>query len=345
MTMHEADVKKTLRRPVLWAGLMLILLLTAFSIYGAFIGAQAAQEFFNSMPLSVYWLAFVALLLTGIVIFHRLLHIRGLFLIHLGCILVLAGGISGSPAGLKIQDTLFGANTIHSGQMVIYEGESQNSVYTEAGNKKSLPFEIKLVDFKIEYYQPGWLLVQTQDGVGFKMPAQAGVEYTLGDDLGSIEIVRQFENFKLLMQDGKRTAVDDPNGKPNPALELRIKTPDGGEKTKYVFEQFAGHENPDDKMLFFYQRTIRDYISDLEVIKDDKVVARKSIEVNKPLHFGGYLFYQQGYDDTEGRYTILRVTTDKGLGSVYLGYILLCAGVFWHLWFRHVFNDREIEDQ
>ena len=71
---------------------------------------------------------------------------------------------------------------------------------------------------------------------------------------------------------------------------------------------------------------------------------RKSIEVNKPLHYGGYLFYQQGYDGDAGRYTVLGVTSDKGLGIVFLGYILLCTGVFWHFWLRHIFGDREMED-
>jgi hypothetical protein len=89
---------------------------------------------------------------------------------------------------------------------------------------------------------------------------------------------------------------------------------------------------------------IRDFISDLEVVKNDKVVAQKSIEVNKPLHYDGYIFYQQDYDDEAGQYSILRVTTDKGLLAVFLGYILLCTGAFWHLWLRHLFGDREMDD-
>ena len=95
---------------------------------------------------------------------------------------------------------------------------------------------------------------------------------------------------------------------------------------------------------FLIDRSIKDFLSDVEVVKDNKVVTRKNIEVNKPLHYGGYLFYQQGYDSDAGRYTVLGVTSDKGLGIVFLGYILLCAGVFWHFWLRHIFGDREMED-
>lgn len=342
--MQSAGLKNGLRRIALWAGLFLILLLILLSIYGAFIGAESAKGFFNSISMSAYWLVFAALLISAIALFRQLLCFRGLFLIHLGCIIILAGGIIGSQAGFTIQDKLFGTDTIRSGQMIINEGTTEQAVELEDGVTKTLPFVVKLVDFKIEYYQPGQLIIRTQNGEGFKIPAQEGQKYILGDDLGSVEIVRRFDNFKLTREGDKRIAIEDTNGGPNPALELLLKKPDGSEKTRYVFERFAGHSNPDDAMSFSYRRAVRAYISDVEVVKDNKVVMRKSIEVNKPLHYGGYLFYQQGYDSDAGRYTVLGVTNDKGLGVVFLGYILLCAGVFWYFWLRHIFGDREIED-
>jgi hypothetical protein len=342
--MQSAGFKNGLRRVALWAGLLLILLLISLSIYGAFIGAESAKGFFNSIPMSVYWLAFAVLLISAITLFRRLLCFRGLFLIHLGCIIVLAGGIIGSQAGFRIQDKLFGTDTIRAGQMIINEGTTERAVELEDGVIKMLPFAIKLVDFKIEYYQPGQLIIRTQNGEGFKIPAEPGQKYVLGDDLGSVEIVRRFENFKLTREGDKRVAIEDVNGGPNPALEVLLKKPDGNETTRYVFERFPGHARPDDNLQFFYRRAVKDFLSDVEVVKDNKVVTRKNIEVNKPLHFGGYLFYQQGYDSDAGRYTIFGVTSDKGFGMVFLGYLLLCAGVFWHFWLRHIFGDREIED-
>ncbi|MGD0572487.1 MAG: cytochrome c biogenesis protein ResB [Sedimentisphaerales bacterium] len=342
--MQSAGLKSGLRRAALWAGLLLILLLILLSIYGAFIGAESAKGFFNSIPLAVYWLAFAILLISAIALFRRLLCFRGLFLIHLGCIIILAGGIIGSKAGFKIQDKLFGTDTIRTGQMIINEGTTERAVELEDGVTKTLSFAIKLVDFKIEYYQPGQLIIRTPNGDGFKISAEQGQKYVLGDELGSIEIVRRFDNFKLTREGDKRIAIDDANGGPNPALELLLKNSDGSEKTRYVFERFAGHSNPDDTLSFSYRLAVRTYISDVGVVKDNKIIVRKSIEVNKPLHYGGYLFYQQGYDTDAGRYTVLGVTSDKGLGIVFLGYILLCAGVFWHFWLRHIFGDREIED-
>jgi hypothetical protein len=335
---------RRLRRVALWAGLILILLLIAFSIYGAFIGAESAKGFFNSVPLSVYWAALAVLLISGIAIFKRLLCWRGLFMIHLGCIIILAGGIIGSQAGFKVQDKWFGTDTIRTGQMIINEGTTERAVELENGVIKMLPFAVKLVDFKIEHYQPGQLIITTQDGEGFKISAQPGQKYVLDNNLGSVEIVRRFEHFKMMLEGGKRIAIEDANGGPNPALEVLLKKPDGNEVTRYVFERFPGHARPGDNMQFSYRRSIKDFLSDVEVVKDNKVIMRKSIEVNKPLHYGGYLFYQQGYDSDAGRYTILGVTSDKGLGIVFLGYILLCIGVFWQFWLRHLFGDREMED-
>ena len=356
--MQSAGFKNGLRRVALWAGLLAILLLIVFSIYGAFIGAESAKGIFNSIPLSVYWLAFAALLISAIAQFRRLLCFRGFFLIHLGCIIVLAGGIIGSQAGFKIQDKLSGTDTIRTGQMIINKGTTERAVELDNGVIKMLPFAIKLIDFKIEYYQPGQLIIRTQKGEGFKIPAQEGQKYVLGDDLGSVEIVRRFENFKMMLEGDKKVAIEDANGGsakgeispagtaggPNPALEVLLKKPDGSETTRYVFERFPGHARPDDNLQFSYRRSVKGFFSDVEVVKDNKVVTRKSIEVNKPLHFGGYLFYQQGYDSDAGRYTVLGVTSDKGLGIVFLGYLLLCAGVFWHFWLRHLFGDREMED-
>jgi hypothetical protein len=350
--MQEAELKNRLRRFLLWMGLVCIVLLAVLSVFGAFLGADLAQRFFNSIPMSIYWIAFTALLIAAIASFRRLLCIRGLFLIHLGCILVLLGAIWGSQAGFKIRDTIFKTHAIRSGQMVIHKGETQNAVVSEVDEEKTLPFAIKLVDFRVEYYEPGYLLIQTANGEGFKMPARPGAEYMLavskveplGPDLGSVEIVRRFENFKIVFEGDKRLAIDAPNGGLNPALELRLKLPDGSEKTRYVFERFAGHTNPGETIAFSYLRMVKDYISDVEVVKDGKSVARKSIEVNKPLHFAGFLFYQHAYDSDAGRYTVLAVANDSGLGAVYLGFILLCAGIFWHLWLRHIFGDREMAD-
>ena len=334
--------KNRLRHAVMWLALMLIILLIFLSIYGAFVGAERAKTFFNSLPLAIYWLAFTLTLITVLAAFNRLVRVPALLSMHLGCVLVLAGSVWGSNAGYKLQKQLFGIDKIPAGQMIIYEGLSENRIVLEDGEQiKELPFSIRLKDFRMEYYKPEYLHIQTHQGQSWKMPVKLNSEFALGRDYGAVTILRTFENFKINIEDERRIAVDAPQPGYNPALEVQIKDPEGDVTTRYVFERFPGHIHPDDRFVLSYHRMVRDYISELEVIENSKVVAAKNIEVNQPLHFGGYHFYQHSYDSEAGQYTILSVTSDTGLTCVYAGYVMLCVGVFWHFWLRHLFSAKK----
>ena len=323
---------------VMWVALALIILLISLSIYGAFLGAARAEDFFNRLPLAVYWTALGLLLIIALAAFRRLVRVPGLLLIHASCMLVLAGAMWGSKIGHELQKRLFGIDKIRTGRMAIYEGESDNLVVLEDGQTfRKLPFSIRLKDFRIEYYEPQYLHIQSRQGQGWKIPVEIGTEFSLGEDFGSVKILRTFENFRITIEDDRRVPYDDPQPGLNPALEVQITRPDGEVSTKYVFERFPGHTHPEDIFLLSYHRVISDYVSELQIIKDNKVVAEKDLEVNHPLGFGGYHFYQHSYDDEAGQYTILSVYSDTGLPLVYAGYWMLCIGVFWHLWLRHVF--------
>jgi hypothetical protein len=328
--------KNKFRRAVMWAALALIVLLVFLSVYGAFIGPDRAKEFFNSIPLAVYWVAFALLLGVAIATFRRLLRVPALLLVHAGCILILAGAIWGSEAGHRLQKRLFGIDKIVTGQMQIYERSSDNRVILENDQIKKLPFYIGLKDFRIEYYKPEYLLVQTRQGQSWRFPVEVGSKLSLAGDFGTITIARVFRNFKISIDGDTHVAIDDPGPGSNPALEVRIESPDGEVVTRYVFERFPGHGHSGDELFLSYQRMISDYVSELQVIRDGKVAAEKVIEVNHPLHFGGYHFYQHSYDDEAGRYTVLMVASDTGLPCVYAGYWMLCIGLFWHLWIEQI---------
>ncbi|MHC4603404.1 MAG: cytochrome c biogenesis protein ResB, partial [Planctomycetota bacterium] len=321
---------------VMWSALALIILLIYLSVYGAFIGAGRAQRLVNTLPLTVYWLAFVVILIAGLVVFRRLVRVPALALIHFGCVLILAGGMWGSDTGHKLQKELFGIDKIRTGQMVIYEGDLENLITLENKRQAKLPFSVKLKDFRIEYYKPEYLWVQTREGQSWKIPVEIGSEFSLGADFGTVKILKVFENFKITIDGDKTIANDDPGPGSNPAIEVELKSPDGVVDTRYVFERFPGHSHPEDRLLLSYYRVISDYISELQIIENDKVVVEKDIEVNHPLHFGGYHFYQSSYDAEANQYTVLEVVSDSGLILVYGGYLMLCIGVFWHLWLRRL---------
>ena len=340
---------KKLNRSIMWVALVVIGLLAVLSVLGAFCGAQKAKLIFNSIPLVVYWYGLAVLLVAGLVEFPRLLHKPGLFMIHTGCLLVLAGGMWGSEARHRLQERFLGIRKIPSGYMLISEEDSEKHVVAEDFKQKlgELPFSIKLNDFRLEFYEADEdsvprLYIQTKEGQYLQLVAKAGEEVSLDQGRGKLKVVRTFRNFKILIENGKKIVTDEGQGEENPAVEVEIEVPDGNSDTRYVFERFEGfsHGEDGDELQLSYvsqgPRVIRDYFSEVVVIENEKEVASKVIEVNHPLHYGGYHFYQHSYDSEMGKYTILSVTSDSGLYAVYVGYWLLCLGVLWQFWFRHI---------
>ncbi len=333
-----------LKRALLWLALVLIILLIITSIYGAFVGAERAQKFFNSTPLATYWVVLGLVLFFGFAGFRRLVRVPALLMIHAGCILVLLGGVWGSQTGHKMQKKYFGIDKIRTGRMAIYEGDNENRVILENSRLiEELPFSVKLNDFRMEFYEPEYLYIQTRRGDSWRVLVVLGAEFDLGQEYGTVKILRKFENFKITVEAEKREITDNPQAGYNPALEVQFTSPDGQVSNQYVFERLPGHSHMEDKFVLSYQRTISEYISELEVIKDGKVVAKKDIEVNHPLHYGGYHFYQQDYDHNAARYTVLGVVSDSGVDMVFAGYWMLCLGIFWHMWFRQKGKKKEIK--
>ena len=360
---------KELKRTVMWLALVVIVLLTVLSIYGAFKGTENAQAFFNSVPLAVYWVFFALLLIVSLFLFPRLIRVPGLLLIHLGCVAILAGGLWGSDAGHKLQKKLLGRVKMPSGRIVVYEGLSENRVVDDKIQSASaidpnnnviiyefddhghpmiladddprilhLPFEIHLKDFRMEYYDPPRLLVDTADGKSWELkPLEADASFQL-DGRASLKILGTYKNFKIDMDRG---AFDDPHPGSNPAVQILITYPDGTEHKQYVFEMYPGHSGKSKEFTLRYvtQSMIKDYFSDLQVFEDGKVMLEKTIEVNHPLYYGGYHFYQLNYDQKAGqysRYTVLSVTSDSGLVLVFAGFALMCGGTVYHLWLRRI---------
>ena len=101
-----------LRNILMWLTLTLIVILTILSIYGAFIGAEKAQVFFNCLPLTCYWVLFVLTLTAGFLAFEKLRKAPASLLVHTGCIAILIGGLLSSAQGQAIQRAWFGKPAI-----------------------------------------------------------------------------------------------------------------------------------------------------------------------------------------------------------------------------------------
>ena len=151
------------RRALLPAALLAMTALALLCMLGAFLGPARGKAFFNSAPLAVFWLLLVFLLGLGLFTFKRLPRSTGLIALHLGPLLILLGSLWGSEGGHRLAERLTGRAKIPAGHMVIPEGGTSNTVLSDTWHELgSLPFSLKLKDFRIERYEPideSWQLV------------------------------------------------------------------------------------------------------------------------------------------------------------------------------------------
>lgn len=142
-----------IRQGLLWGGLVGIFVLILLSIYGAFLGAQRARDFFNSEPIVWAFALLGFLFLVGL--FFILIRRKdvSLALLHLGPLFILAGGWLGSPSGLALIEKFTGTPRIDKGTVLLREGETASSVFDQIeGQNEPLGFSILLEEVDVEYY-------------------------------------------------------------------------------------------------------------------------------------------------------------------------------------------------
>ena len=79
---------------------------------------------------------------------------------------------------------------------------------------------------------------------------------------------------------------------------------------------------------------VSDYKSKLTVYEDGEMMTSKIIEVNHPLTYRGYSFYQADYDKERESYTVLQVVKDPGVWLVMVGFACIMLGVIHKFYIR-----------
>ncbi|MCQ9205887.1 MAG: cytochrome c biogenesis protein ResB [Omnitrophica bacterium] len=80
---------------------------------------------------------------------------------------------------------------------------------------------------------------------------------------------------------------------------------------------------------------IKSFKTSVVISKEGNVLKQGIIEVNKPLRWEGFWFYQYGYDPQFPNQTLLQVVKDPGLPIVYTGFLFLLGGML--LTFKKIF--------
>ena len=291
---------------------------------------------FNAPLMAVFWCLLLIFLLAGFVIYPSLKRRYPLAMIHLGCVLVLAGGLYGSERGHEWAGRLYGGPSFTKGIMQLRPGQSSDLVYTrKTGDIVKLPFMIFLDDAFIEYYDSPKIRFHCGHGMFIDMAPEIGKLVGLPDERGTVQIVKAFANLKLRLEDEKMVPYDAEDPGTNPAWELQVTENDGQTTTLYVFERFPMHITKPHTYAAEYvgPRMVKHYKSVLEVIEQGQRVKGSVIEVNRPLYYGGYHFCQNTFSfDESGPVSGLLVTSARGVWMVFFGYGLLFAGLAVQCW-------------
>lgn len=308
-----------------------------------------------------YWaVRAVTALAGGARSYRQVLPSPGTLAMHAGALVVLGGAMWGSDPAHQLRAAM-GFKKVPSGYMAIFEGEGESRLFdrdlqTELGE---LPFEVYLKDFRLEYYPAarwGLVLVTRVTADGRPMPEhERPIEWQVGQEVAvpltpvRLKVLRYLDRARPTSDGG--AAAD--AASETPAMEILLAC-DGRQRRLWLVPEEGAldarlplapfiRDLPPDKAwedtgegpdLYFFHPggPIKDYKSDLEVRQGGRRLAAKTIEVNDPLHWGGYHFYQHSYDSRQGAYTILSVVSDSGLWAVWLGFFLLVAGTAWRFW-------------
>ncbi len=339
--------------------LSLLTAFTVFSVRGAFMGAERAKVFFNSVPMVVFWYFLLLLFVAGFLVCASLRKRWSLLAIHAGCVLVLVGGMVGSEKGHKLSadateickrlisrwlpsqqnndsEQSFQKHSFTKGNMSLHQGQLSNQVVldTDVGVVE-LPFTIGLKEAFIEYYDKPAIRFNNATLSDFSISAEVGEEIELPYGQGTLQVVGAYRNFKMKQVDGRMTPYESTEPGVNPAYEL-ILTPAGKPpETFFVFERFGMHATPGRSYRAEYMapRMVKDYKSVLQVIDKGEVVRETTIEVNKPLYYGGYHFYQSTFAyDQFGPVSGISVSSSRGVWTVFVGYAMIFIGLVFQFW-------------
>ncbi len=280
---------------------------------------------------------------------RRRIRAAGSLITHISMLIILVGAVVRGVVGQK-------------GFMSLHEGERASSIELAGGGGVALPFSVRLVDFDVEFYSetdaprdvsvsnrvPGYVvLAWRQNEHVTRLPVLVGewqaIPGSQGSAVSGLELqVRQYvPDFLADMTTGEVTRrSDQPN---NPAIQVSVRGGSVGiDQWLFArFPRFKMHGKHEDAVtdeppfLLYYelphkpveQRQVKDWRSTLEVVQDGQVVLEKTIEVNDPLRYAGYTFFQSGYNPNDPTWTSLQVVKDPGVPVVYTGFILMVIGL------------------
>ncbi len=127
------------------------------------------------------------------------------------------------------------------------------------------------------------------------------------------------------------------------ALRLGVEGPDGEHERWLLCDTADGAVRLGPFVVMLASNTDRpprDWISHLSFLEEGVVVAEGAAEVNAPVHYRGYGFFQSDADPARPEYSGLQVVRDPAWTPVKLGLWMLLLGIAWVFYVQPLFDRR-----
>jgi len=245
----------------------------------------------------------------------------GLFLTHFAVILMFAGGITRGIFSVR-------------GSIALETGETRAEFMGPEGKSVPLPFEFKLKDFKITYWENEKHIIHAVKGEDLLESVEVGE----GKDADfkfvamNLHVVKFYPNFAV----GEKGPENISDARENPALAVIL----NGEKNKkpsYLFAKYPDFHGVTDtsgiRPIYEYSPgSVKQFESRIAILEDGVEKMEKTISVNSPAYYKGYRFYQSGYDDKNLNFSSIQVSKDPSVSLIYAGFAFLMIGLTWVFW-------------
>lgn len=270
----------------------------------------------------------------------------GSVLTHVSLLLILAGGVIRGMWGER-------------GYLEFREGETRRD-FIVADTRVPLPFAVHLADFETEHYarpegqeeivirSEELQVVWPEKDVRSSFPVQLNTTQwvipegaTAGEgDALAVRVLRRVPDF--VIDTGTREVTSRSDIPRNPAVLVEAIQAASTNK-QWLFAKYPdfdmhtsdGHGGGPLPFKLRYHvdarvpppPKVKDYRSTLKILEGETVVREKTIEVNAPLSYRGYTFYQSGFNPRDPQWTSLQVVRDPGVPLVYAGFALMVIGL------------------
>ena len=157
------------------------------------------------------------------------------------------------------------------------------------------------------------------------VPWELEKKYTIPDTGSQVMVASYFPSF-----DFKKEVIKKSDEVGMPAILAEVEGPNGKvEDWIFSSNQYATWYT-DNNFALVYESTgesVKHFTSKLRIEENGQTVAEKTIRVNDPLEYKGYVIYQSSYDPEAGTFSGLQIVKDPGIPVAYSGFGALCFGV------------------